>query len=35
MGNKITRDPKISPSDTKRILETILHPDIKDNPYAF
>jgi len=35
MANKITRDPQISPADTKRILETILHPDIKDNPLNF
>lgn len=35
MANNISRDPTISPADTKRILETLLHPDIKDDPYAF
>ena len=35
MANRRTGDPTINPADTKRILETILHPDIKDSPYNF
>jgi hypothetical protein len=35
MANNSNRDPQISPADTKRIMETILHPDMKDNPLAF
>lgn len=35
MANRPTTGPTISPADTARILETLLHPDIKDDPYAF
>lgn len=35
MAAKVTQDPNVSAADTKRILETILHPQIKDDPYAF
>lgn len=35
MAAKVTHDPSYRPEDTKRILETLLHPDIKDNPYAY
>jgi hypothetical protein len=35
MAANITRDPQVSHADTKRILETLLHPDMKDDPFAF
>lgn len=35
MAAPSTKDPQVSPADTKRILETILHPDIRDDPYKF
>lgn len=35
MAAKITRDPGVSNADTQRILQTILHPDIRDNPYNY
>lgn len=35
MANKLSRDPTVSPADTKRIMETILHPDMKNSPLAF
>jgi hypothetical protein len=35
VANRSTKDPTVSAADTARILETILHPDIKDDPYAF
>lgn len=35
MAAKITRDPEVSVADTTRILETILHSDMKNNPLAY
>lgn len=35
MANNISRDPQVSHADTKRILETILHPDMVENPLAY
>lgn len=35
MANRPTSEPGYRPEDTKRILETLLHPDMKNNPYAY
>ena len=33
MANRPTSEPSVSPADTKRILETLLHPQMKNDPY--
>jgi hypothetical protein len=35
MANRRAGDPTVNPADTKRILETILHPEVRDNPLAY
>lgn len=35
MANTSTKNPEVRPEDTKRILEVLLHPQMKNDPYAF